>query len=281
VKIRAGLVALVVGLAWFSVHQKETLAQSFSGPLGGSCNSAADCNDGTTCTDDACSSGGCVHTSNGSCIANPKEVGYWRRLCRGSDDPQEFYTDADAICIRTFSCAFSGVDVDGICRYLGPIQPTRFVWPSCGHATEELMALALNLCRGRVTTYQEIDSRCANNATAGGAFREADLILCNDRFSADASCDRALCETREINQGRALNVHGLVVSKGLSGGLHLVWTPPLADMEALTATPRSYRVWRAIGAEATLVQIAEVAGTSFEDTSAEDGYIRYDVTPVW
>jgi len=278
-KIRTGMVALVVG-AWFPVHQKGTLAQSLS-PLGGTCSSAADCNDGTSCTDDACNAGACAHTSNGSCNANPKEVGYWRRLCGGSDDPQEFYTDADAICIRTFSCAFSGVDVDGICRYLGPIQPIRFVWPSCGHATEELMALALNLCRGRVTTYQEIDSRCANNATAGGAFREADLILCNDRFSADASCDRALCETREINQGRALNVHGLVVSKLSSGGLHLAWTPPLADMEALTATPRSYRVWRATGAQATLVQIVEVAGTSFDDTSAEHGYIRYDVTPVW
>jgi hypothetical protein len=250
--------------------------------LGGCDHLAVDCTDGDTCTDDACDSGagGCAHHNNGSCNANPKTLGYWQQVCRETNPSGEFFTDRDVSCIRVLaqSCFGWMQVVPDICQvfdYSGwdPLNP-------CRRGAQELLALTINICRGRLTLSQGIDPRCSDNTTVGAAFQDDKNALCEDRLR-DAICETALCEAREINQGRALHVQGLVLSKLASGAVRLVWTPPVADTAALSGTPRSYRIWRAPGIGAIFVQIAEVADPSFEDTSAVGEYLLYDVTPVW
>lgn len=280
-RIRTTAVVFVMGLAWLSVLQEGTRAQS-------SCASAADCNDGNSCTDDACNSGTCAHTGNGSCTANPKTLGYWRKLCHGEANTGEFITDADVTCLYGYwsDCPYyiDGMNsVADVCQALS-LTPSNGQDQDCNNGYEQVIALGLNICRGRLTRTQGVDVHyCgfggSESTTVQDALAGAGATICADAFPT--RCGPEVCGLRGINQGHALQVDGLVVSKLSSGGLHLVWTPPLADTETLTATPRSYRVWRASGAEATLVQIAEVAGPSFDDTSAEGVYFRYDITPVW
>ena len=281
-KIRTGAVVLVVGFGLLSVLQQGTLAQS-------SCSSPSDCNDGNSCTDDACDSGAgvCVHSDNGSCTANPKTLGYWRKVCRGGGNTGEYLTGADVNCVGTGSnCPYYAppvYTVEDLCAALD-LSNSNGQDPDCNRGYEQVIALQLNICRGRLTLTQEVDIECCG---CGGSFTSdvryalalAGNTVCADSFPTH--CSSYVCVPKAINQGRALHVSGLVVSRLSSGGLHLAWTPPLADMEALTTTPHSYRVWRASGSDATFVQIAEVSDPSFDDATAEGDYLRYDVTPVW
>lgn len=250
--------------------------------LGGCDHLAVDCTDGDACTDDACDSGagGCVHAGNGSCTVNPKSLEYWQQVCRGTNPSGEFLTDKDVSCIRVVGrYCFGGMQsVPDVCRYLDysgwdPLNP-------CMRGAQELMALTINICRERLTLSQGIDTHCSDNSTVAAALRDESYAICADRLR-DALCETALCEAREINQGRALHIEGLIVSKLGNGAVRLVWTPPVADTAALSSAPRSYRIWRAPGIDEAFVQIAEVADVSFEDTSAVGAYLRYEVTPVW
>src|SRR5262245_14629725 len=84
-----------------------------------------DCNDGTSCTDDSCdpTSGQCAHSDNGSCVANPKSLGYWQRVCRGTGNIQDAVTQSDVSWLQAHSCAYgppmnAPLSVEVICRIL-------------------------------------------------------------------------------------------------------------------------------------------------------------------
>ena len=50
------------------------------------CTTDAECDDGNVCISDHCdpATGACSYQNNGSCTVNPKTVGYWTRVCRGT-----------------------------------------------------------------------------------------------------------------------------------------------------------------------------------------------------
>jgi hypothetical protein len=61
----------------------------------------------------------------------------------------------DAACVATVASTFAGVTtVADLCAELQPSQPNN---DGCDRADDELLALALNVCRARVCTLQGID----------------------------------------------------------------------------------------------------------------------------
>lgn len=244
---------------------------------------AADCNDLNACTQDDCDPvTGCSHLESGSCTENPKSVGYWQGVCRGNGNHRDSITDSDVNFIHAVGCTPYSVDSpDDICRILFLSDDEN-----CHHADQEFLALALNLNHGRVSLSDGIDSRCGYQVTVAGAFADARRILCAhpcfvEPCDVGDTCELAECECREINQGRALHVHALVVSRLVSGAVRLSWIPPLGDADDLAATPRRYRVWRATDASGPFVEIAEVTEPAYDDTAASGERLVYDVTPVW
>lgn len=225
--------------------------------------------------------GQCTYVDNGSCIENPKTLGYWQRVCRGNGNLEDAITDVDVSFMRANSCGLPTIihSVDDICRILGENQND-----SCWKAEQEFIALNLNLSRRRVSFTQGIDSQCSAHTQVYQAYSEADVILCTDHVApptGDASCDLAACECKEINQGRALHVHCLVVTRLANGTVRIAWIPPMADADDLSAQPRRYRVWRASAGSGPFVQIAEVPDPAFDDTAAIGVSLVYDVTPLW
>jgi len=265
-------------------------------PVSGCSHLPLDCSDGNSCTDDSCdpATGACVHTDSGSCTENPKSLGYWQRVCRGTGNVQDAVTQSDVSWMAAHSCTLgppqnTNVSVELICRIL-----TNTYRYGCSDAAQEFLALSLNLSRGRVSFTDRIDSHCTDHTTVAQSYTDADHHLCNDQLvlggtslsgggpgTPNPYCELHECECREINQGRALHVHGLIVSRLANGDLHLAWIPPLGDADDFSATPGRYRIWRATTSGGPFVQIAEVADTSFDDTAAVGERLVYDVTPVW
>lgn len=281
-RVRTSVVVFIMVFGGLLVLHQGTMAQS-------SCATASECNDGNSCTDDACDAGACTHILNGSCTANPKTLGYWRQVCRGGGNTEEFLTQADVDCVGPGSdCPYyTGGPVhtvEGLCAALHLSNDTGQDM-DCNRGYEQVLALQLNICRGRLTRTQQVDIEFCGGGNVSSthdvnyALALAGNSVCADSFPTH--CSDYVCVPKSINQGRALHVSGLIVSRLSTGGLHLVWTPPLAELEALTTTPHSYRVWRASGSDGTFVQIAEVSDPSFDDAAAEGDYLRYDVTPVW
>ena len=243
------------------------------------------CDDSNSCTHDDCDPvAGCTHRETGSCTENPKSVGYWQSVCRGNGNHTDSISDSDASFIHSVECSPYFVhSPDDVCRILLLSGEER-----CLAAEQEFLALALNLNHGRVSLYDGIDARCGYQVTVAGAFADARRTLCATPCLVEPclggsgdSCAVAECECREINQGRALHVHGLVVSRLASGAVRLSWIPPLGDAGNLAATPRRYRVWRATDANGPFMEIAEVSDPAYDDTAAPGARLVYDVTPVW
>jgi len=255
----------------------------------GQCIHQSACDDGISCTKDLCepSTGRCWHDPNGSCAENPRSVGYWQSACRGNGNHQDTITNADVSFIRASSRCELPIrihSIDDVCQALSENGDEP-----CLRAEQEFVALALNLNHLRVSPSDGIDSRCSYNYTVRDAFAEAAVFVCNPPPGCllepcDVQpdfCGVAECESREINQGRALHLHGLVLSRLANGTVRLTWIPPVAGPDSLSTTPHRYRVWRATNASDPFVQIAEVTDPTFDDTAASGERLVYEVTPVW
>jgi hypothetical protein len=200
----------------------------------------------------------------------PEAIGYYKSLCDGPHSGDQL-TDADAACVAGITRTFSSVStVADLCAEFGPgLDP-------CAAAEDELMVLALNLCRGRVCTAQNINSRCDGKDNVGRSLFESDDIF--SAASRDAvACDHAKCLDEEINTGRALELNTLVLR--LEGtGVRLDWHPP--DLDDGSAHPSAYHVWRrSQGSLAPFVQIGVVTEPTFLDEAAIGAY-QYEVTAV-
>jgi len=155
-----------------------------------------DCDDANSCTTDQCDPAqGCTHFGNGSCRANPKEPGYWKRLCRTSVSGDSL-TLQDVDCINN-ACTFSSIaTIEDLCARLDPEPPSD----KCEKAEAQYMALMLNVCRGRLADAAATHSRCDRSTTIGEARAVVDTLLC-DPARDSAKCSQALCVDAGIDSG--------------------------------------------------------------------------------
>jgi len=242
----------------------------------GSCTGASlDCNDGNICTDDACGpSGSCVHTPNNSCGGSPKGQGYWKRLCRGPVGTGDRYSQSDIDCVND-TCIFGSVStLADLCDRLDPTPPND----KCEQAEAQLMALTLNLCRGRVQDPEPIASRCTTHRTVLESRADAGVLLCKPNRTS-AECSRAQCESEEINSGEALFTDSLRVQMLPGGSIRLSWQAPVASDSF--APPRSYRVWRSASSESPFVMVGETTTLAFVDANVPPGNWQYEITLAW
>jgi N-acetylneuraminic acid mutarotase len=248
-------------------------------PATGVCSGVAqpdgtECDDGELCTtDDRCVAGSCTPAGSGLAEPNPRANGYYTSLCRVPHSGDQL-TDADAACVGTIARTFAGVaTVADLCAELTPSQPNN---DPCDRTEDDLMVLALNLCRGRTCTSQPIRSQCGQNKSVGASFDESDAAL--SRSSRDsAACAHVKCLDEEINTGRALEMNSLTL-RGESGAVRLTWAPPYVG-ELGVRTIR-YQVQRRVrGSLAPFTRIATTEATTFLDGNA-GGNFEYDVTAI-
>jgi hypothetical protein len=147
-----------------------------------------DCDDANSCTTDTCDPlQGCAHWGNGSCRSNPKEQGYWKRLCRTSHTPEDPLTLQDVDCVNN-ACTFSSIATTAdLCARLDPDPPSG----RCEQAEARFMALMLNVCRGRVSD-TETHSACGESTTIREARAQIDALLC-DPTRSPATCNLRPC----------------------------------------------------------------------------------------
>jgi hypothetical protein len=243
----------------------------FSGPLP----DGTVCNDNDLCTSgDACQAGTCTPAFNGLNEPNPRTTGYYRRLCHGPHSGDEL-TDADAMCVAQITATFAGIaTVAQICDVIEPSQPDN---DKCGQAEDDLMVLALNICRARVCTAQNIDSQCGGNTNVGQSLAESDAILVSPSRDRD-TCIHAKCLDEEINIGRALDMNTLTLR--LEGSdVRLAWTPPYIHDGA--GQPKKYNVWRRLqGSFSPFAKLGDTTEPTFLDTTCGGGAFEYEITSV-
>jgi hypothetical protein len=265
---------------------------------GGSCRPGGgqvDCNDGSPCTDDTCDAGpGCQHgfntnacddgdagtmndtCSNGVCAggsacepgAPPRVTGYYQSLCNGPHSGDEL-TSADAACVAALSTTFA--DVTSVADICAELHTTGF--NKCEKAEESLMAMALNICKGRVCAGQSIDSGCSSYSTVSDSFVAADAALALDSRTMQ-TCNAADCQAREINNGRALELNSLTITH-VAGEIRLAWEPPrLDDPQQL----QGYKIWRrAVGSLAPFTHVGTTTTPHFVDPTGLTGNFEYDI----
>jgi hypothetical protein len=237
--------------------------------------------DGTTCDDhdlcttgETCRAGTCTPASSGLNEANPRTTGYYKRLCQGPHSGDQL-TDADAVCVASVAHTFAGIStVADLCAELEPTQPNA---DPCDRSDDDLMVLALNICRARVCVAQSIDSQCGTNGNVGRSLAESDAILANASRTAD-TCAHAKCLDEEINTGRAMELDTLTVRRD-AGGTRLEWRPPYLNDG--TGHPSKYDVWRRV--QGSLVPFTKLGATTdvfFVDTVSGSGAFQYEVTAV-
>jgi uncharacterized repeat protein (TIGR01451 family) len=235
--------------------------------------------DGTTCDDgnaatsgDHCTAGVCAGDACTS-TNDPKSKGWYKGLCQNAHSGDSL-TDADAACVGALTSTFSGIStVAQICAVLMPTSPNN---DSCGKAEDQLMTLALNICKQRVCPVNAIDSACGNNGTVGQSLAESDAIFDNPSRTT-ATCNHAECLDKEINNGHALELDSLQsMREGTS--IRLNWLPPYADDGQ--GTVRSYSIWRrAVGSKVPFVTIGTSTSLTYLDVNAASGSWEYDLTP--
>ena len=247
-------------------------------PGSGACSSPAKpdgtaCDDGSLCTTgDACVGGTCTPSFSGLNEPNPRTTGYYQRLCKGPHSGDQL-TDADAVCVagvaRTFAAFHTVADM---CAELQPSQPNN---DPCDRTDDDLLALALNICRARVCTLQGLDSQCGSNADAGQSLAESDAILSSPSRDA-GTCAHAKCLDEEINTGRALEMNSLTLGRD-SSGVRLSWKVPYLDDG--TSHPSKYHVWRRMaGSLSAFSKLATTEDTTYRD--GDSGSFEYEVTAV-
>jgi hypothetical protein len=249
-------------------------------PASGACSTpskpdASACDDGDLCTTgETCRAGICAPAFSGLNEPNPRTNGYYKRLCHGPHSGDQL-TDGDAACVAQLTGNFAGIaTVAEICEVIEPSQPNN---ERCGQVEDDLMVLALNICRARVCTAQPIDSQCGGNESVGQSLAESDAILDDPARDFD-TCGHAKCLDEEINTGEALELNSLRVERRATGVL-LKWEPPyLSDG---IGTPRAYHVWRRPqGSLAPFTLVAEVTDPRYLDEEWESGSWEYEVTFV-
>jgi hypothetical protein len=160
----------------------------------------ATCDDGDPCTiGETCRSGTCTPAFSGLDQPDPRTNGYYKRLCHGPHSGDRL-TDADAACVARSTATFAGIStVREICDVIEPSRPNNDV---CDRTEDDLMVLALNICRARVCTSSGIHSQCGGNTSVGQSLTESDEILSNPDRGVE-TCSHAKCLDEEINTGRA------------------------------------------------------------------------------
>jgi hypothetical protein len=261
---------------------------------GGTCNGGAppNCDDGNVCTDDACDTAtGCYSTNNtvscddgipctandtcggGVCTgvvqpATPRSKGYYRGLCLNPHSGDELTAD-DAACVASMSATFAHVtSVADICTELGPNPPNN---DSCNKSEMDLMALVLNICKGKVCASAGLDPVCGDAETVGEAFENADAILA-DPGRTTATCNAADCATQGINTGHLLQLDTLTMAV-VDGSVRLDWEPPLTERPI-----RRYTIWRrTFGTLAPFTQVGTSTTPHFVDPVGTLDNFEYEI----
>jgi hypothetical protein len=211
--------------------------------------------DGTTCddgdpvtTNDVCTNGVCAGSSCSE-KPTPKTSGYYKKLCKGGQSHpyhHDFLTDQDAQCVGSLTCTFQGIStVADICAVL---EDDHSDPKECAKGEQELMALALNICRNYVCLSQEVDSQCDQQhggvdtlTTVGQSFHTADSELCDSARTND-TCKDAKCLAKEINNGHGIHHTSLHIDKASANSVRLTWANPVMDDG--TGEGIGYTVWR-------------------------------------
>jgi hypothetical protein len=231
------------------------------------------CNDGDLCTTgETCAAGTCTPAHSGLNDPKPRSVGYYQTLCDGPH-PGDQLTDADAICVASVANTFAEIStVADLCAEL-----SRVSVDPCDKSEDDLLVLALNICRARVCTAQSIDSQCGGKHTVGQSLAESNAIF-SSASRSPLTCALGSCLDQEINTGRALEMNTLTLGREGSA-VRLDWNPPY--LEDGSGHPNAYRVWRrAQGSRAAFEQIGATADPTFLDTGSGSGAYQYEVTAV-
>jgi len=235
--------------------------------------------DGTTCDDanagtsgDNCQAGSCVGAPCTS-TNNPKTKGWYKGLCQNAHSGDSL-SDADAACVGALTTTFAGIStVADLCAVLMPSSPNN---DSCGKAEDQLMTLALNICKQRVCPGNAIDSACGDNTTVDQSLDESDEIFANPARTT-ATCNVAECLDKEINNGHALELDSLLSTRE-AGSIRLSWLAPNVDDGQ--GQVNHYTIYRrAVGSKAPFVQIGTTTGLTFVDVNAASGSWEYDLVP--
>jgi hypothetical protein len=164
--------------------------------------------------------------------------------------------------------------VADLCAELEPSQPNS---DPCDKTDDDLMVLALNICRARVCKAQSIDSQCGANGNVDQSLTESDAILRSVSRNG-TTCAHAKCLDEEINTGRALELNTLTLRREGSA-VRLDWRPPYLDDG--TAHPGKYRIWRrAQGSLTPFTVLGVTTNVTFLDTALGSGAFEYEVTAV-
>jgi len=195
-------------------------------------------------------------------------TGYYQSLCNGPHSGDEL-TSADAACVAALSTTFA--DVTSVADICAELHTTGF--NKCEKAEESLMAMALNICKGRVCAGQSIDSGCSSYSTVSDSFVAADAALALDSRTMQ-TCNAADCQAREINNGRALELNSLTITH-VAGEIRLAWEPPrLDDPQQL----QGYKIWRrAVGSLAPFTHVGTTTTPHFVDPTGLTGNFEYDI----
>jgi len=176
--------------------------------------------------------------------------------------------------VGAMTTTFAGIStVADICDVLMPSSPNN---DSCGKAEDQLMTLALNICKQRVCPINAINSACGTNSSVAQSLAQSDAIFDNPSRTT-ASCNQAECLDKEINNGHALELDSLMsVREG--SNIRLNWLPPYVDDGQ--GTVKNYSIYRrAVGSKTPFVKIGTVNGLTYLDTTVGTGSWEYDLAP--
>jgi hypothetical protein len=201
-------------------------------------------------------------------------------------------TDQDAQCVGDSTASFDTHTVADICAILlhhngGDCDDDdRFTWgdashPStCDKARVELLAFALNRCRGRVCDDQQIDSHCdPTMLTVGQSFTQADNLISGNTPS-NTSCKDSRCLSREINNGKAFEIHDMHCDRddhNHRGAMHCHWSVPRYNDG--TTAPSYYQIWRRPHGTAAFTLSTTVTTNDYYVEDPDSNY-DYDVVPM-
>ena len=246
-------------------------------------------------------------------------MGFWRKVCRRGTFRGETIDDADAACVGALSDTFGGITTRSqVCNVLDGDHDHHddYRRHQCSKAEDQLMALALNLCKERVCCDDGIDSKCDNDghsddltfnhnhhgddddddghhdgdddddddpddgdtSTVCDSFNTADALL-DDPSRTNSECKQAECLSKESQQRSRPRVRDARRPEGGQPNSRLAWLAPILNDG--TARPDSYKVWRRDArSEAPFVQIGSTLGTAYVDVTGGTGSWEYDVTAV-
>jgi hypothetical protein len=165
----------------------------------------------------------------------------------------------------------SVLTVADVCAVIGPSHPNS---DKCQQSEDDLMVLALNICKARVCPSQAIDSQCGSNTLVEQSLFETDAIFSAPGRNFD-TCQHGKCLDEEINTGRALEMNTLMLARVAGGGITMTWQQPYINDGQ---TVNSYKIWRREIGNSAFTKIATVNELSYTDNT--QGNFEYEVTAV-